>query len=213
MDDGKLKNILRIRIIRCICRHSLFQIVSLCQIILDYLSYEEAVEIYTWVKCKRPIRPCVDISLIDDKGYLKSEATLWLRKNNILFWYVPVTGLEVSNKILFSLLYIKPANVEIMWECPNCNIYKQIQYKFEDNIFKIKVLVLKAPTWAVRYLCKCGIDKIVEEKIEKSYYLLSAHMTCLETSITENNYLTWQHKQSGTREPLIKSIRIIKTLD
>lgn len=43
-------------------KHKLFYITNLCQIIVDYCQYEQALKLYKWLHCLRPERPILKLS-------------------------------------------------------------------------------------------------------------------------------------------------------
>src|ERR1700749_3504245 len=106
MDKITKKSLPTVRIIKYKKKHSIIYITPICQIIVDYLQYEEAMVVYFWLRCSEPVRPCIDISNITEREYLKPRAIPWPKFNNIEKLYIPNIGVEITNKILFQLIFI-----------------------------------------------------------------------------------------------------------
>jgi hypothetical protein len=178
-----------------IIEYFIFHISGLSQIILDYLQYEESILLFSHFQCKEPIRPCIDMTRLGE-GYSVSQIIPWSEFSQKENWYIPASDFEMTNKILYSILNLKPKQVQIYLQCPDCNNYIRVEYTLEEDIFRIKGYRLEYNELFIYFLCKCtALELIKSEKMEN--YSLGNKFITSTNCIIQNNYVSYKCKKLG----------------
>lgn len=184
-----------IRIIQYINKHPLFKSNLLPKIILDYLQYEEAIQIYYLLHCKEPIRPCISTELLHDIPKVKTGEFLpWLISPNVKTWYIPSGEIRINTKMLAYLSLLKPDYSTIFWQCPECKEYRKIENEFnrKKGLFAYKGFVLTTPRWSANYLCACSAKKLITSE-KMGFYSLNEEFITSEECLATNNYVSAQY--------------------
>jgi hypothetical protein len=173
---------------RRICRHLLFKTIALCQVILDYLQFEDAILIYNSFKCKQPDRPCLSTKLIHNLLTTKNALPLSISPN-IEKWYIPHEEIEISNNKLDFICVVKLPSTDIYWQCPDCQEYKRIEFRLGNKIgnYAHKGFALKTVYWKANYLCICSAEKLVKKEKFK-FYNIEEKFIVSTMCIANNNY-------------------------
>jgi hypothetical protein len=190
------KPVTRIRIIQYINKHPLFRSILLSQLILDYLQYEEAIQIYSLLHCKEPIKPCIPTQLLHNILELKTGEYLpWLISPSVNIWYIPNGKIRISNKILGYLSLFKPRHSSLLWQCPDCKEYRKIESEFntKKGLYGHKGFMLITSRWSAAYLCDCSAKKLIASE-KMGIYSLNEEFIASEKCLANNNYVSAQYK-------------------
>jgi hypothetical protein len=188
--------------------NSIYNISCLCQVIIDYLQYHEAVVLQPYLNFRPPNRPVLYLKDIPETmsfappknmeqlerirfASSQPDNSIWIFFPNIERWYISYDkddDLYLDNEKLGYIISHVPAGVEVFWQCPDCLLYRKIVFREENNISYIKGYILEQIDLSteIHYLCDCSARKY----IERDKYILKEKFLHASTTISYNNYLS-----------------------
>jgi hypothetical protein len=149
---------------------TLIGVQDVCDIILEFFSYEEAMSIYILLETREPKRPILKLREIYKIVSNSEEKNFpYLTQPHIINWYIPfIKGDEetLSSMMINYLIINLSSHNQLHWQCPDCLVYKKLEYKLESKSNKYKILssVLCLKTGEAYYLCSCSAKALIKQE-------------------------------------------------